>query len=472
MNRIKKTKKLNLLLKKIIIALGIIMFISLQFIIPPSGLTVEGAKSLGVFSLCIALWVTGAIPLAITSLLGMALIPLLGIMDSAEAFSIFGNRAVFFILGALMLAAALYKTGLGTRIAYYLLMRFNKKPRSIVLGIMLSAALLSCIMPEHAVAAMLFPIVLEIADSMNLKPFKSSFGKGLFIALAWGAIIGGITTYLGGARNLLAVSLLEKNYGITIGFFEWIGFVLPIPIIILTIAYLVLIKFFKPEMSSAEDAYQSLSSKVESMGPISTKELKLSVVLVLVIGAWLFFSVAIHISVTAILGGVAIFILKVIDWKDMVDYINWGVILMYGGAIVVATSITTTGATAWLAGQLLTHVSLSPVLFIVLIIILTVFITEGISNVAAVAIMIPLAFSVGDILNLNPVAVTLLVALPGGLAFCLPMGTPPNAIAFSSGYYSIGEVLRPGIILNIISIVVILIVALFYWPLVNLSLFM
>jgi len=467
---ITKPRNLNHFMKKIILTLGILLFICFQFIISPDGLESEGARALGVFCLCVALWVTGYIPLAITSLLGMALVPLLGILDAAEAFSIFGNRAVFFILGALMLAAALYKTGLGARIAYYLLMRFDKKPRSIVMGIMLSAALLSCIMPEHAVAAMLFPIVLEIANSMNLKPIKSAFGKALFIALAWGAIIGGITTYLGGARNLLAVSLLERNYGLTIGFFEWIGYVLPIPVIILVVAYFLLIKFFKPELTTAEGAFNSLSTKVKSMGPVSKKELKLSLVLVAVIGTWLFFSGVIHISVTAILGGVAIFILKVIDWKDMVDYVNWGVILMYGGAIVVATSITTTGATAWLAEQLLAHAPLTPLLFIILITIFTLFITEGISNVAAVAIMIPLAFSVGDILSINPVAVTLLVALPGGLAFCLPMGTPPNAIAFSSGYYNLGEVLRPGILLNIISIIVILLAALFYWPLVNLTL--
>jgi len=463
-------KKQYPVIKKTILVTGILLFFILLIIPAPTGLSLEGKKALAIFSLCVSLWVTGFIPLAITSLLGMALVPLLGVLDAAEAFALFGDRAVFFILGALMLAAALYKTGLGARLAYFLLLRFNKKPRNIILGIMLSAALLSCIMPEHAVAAMLFPIVLEIAHSMKLKPLKSEFGKALFIALAWGAIIGGITTYLGGARNLLAVSLLERNYGLSIGFFEWISYVIPIPVIILFISYFLLIKYIKPELNDAQAAYHSLKEKLDQHGFLSKEELKLTVVLITVFAFWLFFSSSIHISVTALLGGVAIFIFRVINWQDMVGYINWGVILMYGGAIVVATSITKTGATEWLAELFITNLYLTPFLFIAVIALFTVALTEGISNVAAVAIMIPLAFSLGDTINLNPIAVTMLVALPGGLAFCLPMGTPPNAIAFSSGYYRISEIVRIGIVLNIISVLVIVLTALLYWPILGLNL--
>ncbi len=463
-------RKLYPVIKKAILITGILLFLILIIIPAPTGLSPEGKRALAVFSLCISLWVTGYLPLAITSLLGMSLIPLLGIIDAAEAFALFGDRAIFFILGALMLAAALYKTGLGARLAYFLLLRFNKRPRNIILGIMLSAAFLSCLMPEHAVAAMLFPIVLEIAHSMKLKPLKSEFGKALFIALAWGAIIGGITTYLGGARNLLAVSLLEKNYGLTIGFFEWISYVIPIPVIILFIAYFLLTYSIKPELDNVQAAYDSLKHKLDKQGALSKEELKLTIVLLTVITLWLFFSSSVHISVTALLGGVAIFIFRVINWQDMVGYINWGVILMYGGAIVVASAITKTGATAWLAEQFMANLYLTPLVFIVVIALFTVTLTEGISNVAAVAIMVPLAFSLGDVLNLNPIVVTMLVALPGGLAFCLPMGTPPNAIAFSSGYYRISEVAKIGVILNIISVSVILLVALLYWPLLNLNL--
>ncbi len=204
---------------KLIVLLGVISFITLLLIPTPAGLSLEGKRALAVFVLSLSLWVTNYLPLAITSLMGIALIPLLNIMSVEKTYSTFGNNAIFFILGALMLAASLYKTGLGSRLAYLLISRFDSNPKRITVGILLSSAILSFIMPEHAVAAMLFPIVFEIVETLKLKPLRSKFAKSLFLSLAWGAVIGGITTYLGGARNLLAVGILQKNYDLTVGFF-------------------------------------------------------------------------------------------------------------------------------------------------------------------------------------------------------------------------------------------------------------
>ena len=457
--------------KKAIIVSGVIIFFVFIIVTPPPGLSVQGARALAVFVLCITLWVTAWIPLGITSLLGIALIPLLGVMSAREAFSFFGDRAVFFILGALMLAAAIYQTGLGARIALLFLVRFGRKPNHIILGIMLAAALLSCIMPEHAVAAMLFPIVFEIARSLDLKQGFSNMGKAMFLAMAWGAIIGGVTTYLGGARNILAVGLLEKSYGLSIGFFEWIKYAFPLPLIILGISYLLIIKYFRPEIEDAEKAYRILLDRVQAMGKASFSEKKLMVIMIGVISAWLFLSGQVNIAVTALLGGVAIFLFKIISWEELSGYVNWGVILMYGGAIVVATALTKSGATEWIANIVIYSIPLNGFLFLILISFLTKTVTEGISNVAAVAIVLPIAFSTGGVFGINPIVTSLLVALSGGLAFCLPMGTPPNAIAYSAGFYKISDVLKAGILLNIISIIVIIFVALFYWPLVGLELF-
>jgi sodium-dependent dicarboxylate transporter 2/3/5 len=436
----------------------------------PEGLSAEGRKATAVFLLCLSLWVTGYLPLAITSLMGIALIPLLGILSPTKTYAIFGNNAIFFILGALMLAAALYKTGLGTRIAYRLIVFFDDRPSKIVAGIIITSASLSCIMPEHAVAAMLFPIVFEIARSLNLKPLESNFGKALFLSLAWGAVIGGVTTFLGGARNILAVSILQKNYDMTIGFFEWIKYSFPFSLILLIVAYFMIIKVFPPEIESVAHALDDLEGKIEEKGGLSKDEKRLIFIFATVIFSWVVLSSYIDISVTAILGGVMIFVLNIIDWKDMEEYINWGVILMYGGAIVVATALTNTGAARWMADRVFSVIPLSPVIFILLFALVTKLLTEGVSNVAAVAIIIPLAFSVGSVINLNPVAITLIIALPGGLAFCLPMGAPPNAIAFSSGYLNIAEVVKLGLIMNIVSIIVIYLVSKFYWPLVGLKL--
>ena len=461
---------MNSLTNKIVVIIGVAIFFILLVMPTPEGLTPEGRKALAVFSLCLSLWVTGMLPLAITSIMGIALIPFFNIMSAAETYSLFGNTAIFFILGALMLAAALYKTGLGTRIAYLLVTRFDEKPIRILAGIIITSASLSCIMPEHAVAAMLFPIVFEIAKSLELTPLESNFGKGLFLSMAWGAVIGGVTTFLGGARNLLAVGILEKNYNMTIGFFEWIVYSFPFSLSLLIVAYFLIIKFFPPEIDTVESAFVKLKEKIEERGPMTRDEKMLLIVFVCVIISWVFLSSYIEISVTSILGGVLIFVLDIIDWHDIEEYINWGVILMYGGAIVVATALTDTGAARWLAESVFSHITLTPFIFIILFAILTKILTEGVSNVAAVAIVIPLAFSVGQVINLNPIAVTLMIALPGGLAFCLPMGAPPNAIAFSSGYLNLNEVIKVGLILNAVSVVIIYLVIKLYWPIIGLKL--
>jgi solute carrier family 13 (sodium-dependent dicarboxylate transporter), member 2/3/5 len=455
--------------KKILAISGIVLSLIILVLPVSQGLSIEGKNAFAVFVLCLTLWVTNIIPMAITSLLGIALIPLLGVLDVEKSFSLFGNKALFFILGSLILAAGIHKTGLGIRITYIILSHFNGYPRRLIIGVLITAGILSCIMPEHAVAALLFPIVLQIAESLELKPLESNLGKALFLSLAWGSVIGGITTYLGGARNILAVDILGKNYGINITFFEWIKLSLPISVSIMFIAYFLIMYNFKPEIENTTGARKRLKEMMYKNGGLSWNEKKLIIILILVISLWLFFSYIINIAITAILGGVSIIILKIVNWSDIEDYLNWGIILMYGGAIVVASSLNLTGAAEWLSGCIFSNILLSPFEFTVLITMLTIILTEGISNVAAVAIILPLAFSWGDLININPVAITLLIALSGGLAFCLPMGTPPNAIAFSAAYYRISDVARVGIILNILSWVILLFISKFYWPIYGIS---
>ena len=456
--------------KKIIVALGIVLFIALLLLPTPEGLTRAGQNSFAVFILCLTLWISSVIPLSITSLLGIALIPLLGVLELEQTFALFGNKAIFFILGALILAAGIYQTGLGSRISFVLLKNFGQGPKRLLISILLTSAFLSCIMPEHAVAALLFPIIIEIATTLELEPLQSNYGKLLFLVMAWGAIAGGITTFLGGARNLLAVGLLEKNFsGLSIGFFEWIKYSWPMPTIILVVIYLMIEHYFEIDIDDISAAHRKLAKDMEKRGPMSKIEWRLTIVLIAVVFSWLFISKWIDIAIIAILGAVASFVAGVVEWQDIEDYINWGVILMYGGAIVVATSLVQSGATEWLSQAVFANLELSPRIFLGFLAIFTMLVTEGVSNVAAVAIVLPLAYSVGNIYGINPIIITLSVALPGGLAFTLPMGSPPNAIAFSSGFYRVKDVVKLGLLLMFVSWMAYLITSNLYWPLLGLE---
>ncbi len=458
-------------IKNIIKYTGIIIFILLLILPTMDGLTREGQKALAVFSLTLTLWVTHILPLSTTSLLGIALLPLLGAMGLEETFSLFGSKAIFFILGALIIAAGLYQTKLGSRIGFKIISLSGKSPIRLLLGILFASALLSCIMPEHAVAALLFPIILEIAVSLELKPLESNYGKMLFITMAWGAVIGGITTYLGGARNLLAAGLLEESYGMSIGFFEWIKYSWPIPTAMLLVFAVIIAFFTEIDIEDTEKSLADFKKKELDRGSLSSSEIKLIFVLVIVLLSWLFLSSYIHISITALLGGVLLVALNVVDWQEVEEYVNWGVIIMYGGAVVVASSLVETGVTDWMAVKLFEPLNLTPFIFMIILVVFTSLMTEGVSNVASVAVILPFAFSAASAYDLNPVIVTLSVALSGGLAFLLPMGTPPNAIAFSSGYFKVSDVIKWGLLIKVVGWIIHILVIKFYWPFIGVELF-
>src|SRR6056297_3473356 len=312
------------------LVVGILIFLILIFIPTPAGLSLEGKRALAIFALCLTLWVTNYLPLAITSILGIALIPLFNILTAADTFAIFGNRAVFFILGALIIAAAIYKTGIAKRISYLFISKIDNSFENIILSIIGISYLLSLIMPEHAVAAILFPIVFQIVKSLKLTPLESNFAKAAFLALAWGAVVGGITTFLGGARNILAVGLLENTYGISINFMLWAKFSIIYSLPLLIISYYVIIYYFKTEVKNIKQRLNTIGQQYHELGPISRDEKLLSLLFLIIISSWMFLSGRVDISVTAILGGVLIFVFKIINWEEIESYINWGIILMYG----------------------------------------------------------------------------------------------------------------------------------------------
>jgi len=455
------------LIRKLIISAGAAGFLLILATPPPEGLTLPGWRAAGLFVLALSLWSTTALPLAVTSLLVLALLPLIGVMDASQAFSLFGNRAVFFILGAFILAAAMMRTGLSRRLALFFLHRFDRSPGVLLLGILLSSAFLSFWMPEHAVAAMMFPLVMEIARELGLKPLKTNYGKSLFLCMSWGAIIGGVATFLGGARNPLAVGMLQETYGLSIGFFQWMRAVVPVVVVMLGVAWLLQRLFFPPDIRDVSSARRELARELGDIGPLTAAEKKVGGIMLLTVAAWIFLGHNSGLAEIALLAAVLLFASGAVKWREVEGYINWGVILMYGGAIALGEALSRTGAAAWFAGLILNGADLSPVLLVALVSGMTLVLTECISNAAAVAIMLPVGFGLGDSLGVNPVLMVFMVAVPSGLAFVLPIGTPPNAIAYSSGYYRMGDVIKPGIVMVVVAWLLFNLAVKWYWPLVG-----
>ena len=431
---------------------------------PPAGLTTAGYRALILFAGCTFLWISGIIPLAVTSLLAMAAIPLMGILERRQTFALFGNEALFFILGAFILAAAMTSSGLSARLARAMLVRFGRTPTRLALTVFLLSAFFSFAMSEHAVAAMMFTVVAAIVHSLGLPPSASRYGKLLFMSIGWGCVIGGIATFLGGARAPLAVGMLRESTGLDFSFWEWTAAALPIVLPLMLVGFVFLHRFFPKDIASVDKGLQYLSRQRLEMGRITIQEKIVAAVMILTLAGWIFLGRELGLATIAILATTALFVFKVVTWKAIEEYVNWGVILMYGGAITLASALDRSGAAKWIADMGLSGMSDSPFLVLTLIALLSLILTECISNAAVIAILMPIGMSLEATMGIDPRVMTLAIALPSGLAFCLPMGTPANAIVFSSGFLKVREMIVPGLIIQVFAMILFLLTARFVWP--------
>lgn len=454
-----------------ILAAAFIILVIFCLLPNPSGLDTKGKMMLGILVLGIMLWVSEVIPLAITGLLVMILQPILYIDEPKNVFTAFGNTAVFFLIGAFIIASAVEKHNLHKRIALVFLRRFENDPKTFTLGIMLISAFLSFIIPEHAVAVLMMPIVLSILVSLNIIPRVSNFGKVSMLSIAYGCSIGSLGTLIGGARNPVTIGFLETQ-GITVTFLEWMKYSMPVVFISLPLVWLVLIYFFPLEISDLKNVRLKISKEIQTLGPLRTEEKTVTYILIGTVVAWIvipsFFSY-IGLAVIAVGGGIVMFFSGSVTWSDIEKRVPWGIVLLYGGAITLGVGMVQTGAAEWLANNLLYISGENAVIVILMLILLTILFTNVMSNTAAVAMILPIGAGFAQVLDLGtPLLTSMVIALAGGLAFVLVIATPANAITYSAGYFSTKDLLRAGLIANFICVLVLFVVAITYWYMIGL----
>jgi sodium-dependent dicarboxylate transporter 2/3/5 len=324
-------------------------------------------------------------------------------------------------------------------------------------------------MSEHAVAAMLFPIVLEISKSLGLRPGRSNYGKLLFFALAWGSVIGGVATFLGGARVPLAIGILKETTGSTIEFIDYTIAVFPLVVVLLIVGYIVLTRFFPVDIENVEKAREVISKRVKNLGKVTSREYAVGVIMGLTIFGWAFLGSRIGLSTVALVSVVVLFVLRLVRWKDIEEYVNWGIILMYGGAIILGTALDDSGAAKWLVDTAVGNWATSPWTVFAIFSLLAIVLTESMSNAAVIAVLLPVTIGMSDKLSMDPALLAYSVAVPAGLAFMLPMSTPANAIAISSNYVTVRDMVKGGFLMFITAWVVFNLVASLWWPFIGLG---
>lgn len=436
--------------------------------LPLSGFSHSAQRTLVVFTVAAILWITNALPIAVTGLVVLLLMPVTGALTSHQIYSYFGNNAVFFVLGAFILASPVMRSGLSTRIAVTLISKFSKGPLSLLFSLFALSSIMAFFISEHAVAAMLFPITLEIVKAADCKP-GNRYAFASFLAMGWGAIIGGTATLLGGARAPLALGLLESSTNQTISFFEWFIYTIPIVIIMLTIAFITIYFVGRKCEISIDAARTQLNTHHEALGKFSRREMLTCLVLGCTIVSWVLFGDDFGLDLVAIIGVIAAFALQITNWQEVEEDVPWGIFVMYGSAIALGAALRDTGAAAGLVHMIVSSGLSSALAMLVIIVLLASFLTEAMSNAAAVAVLMPVALVLAGQFHIDPRAMTIAVATAAGLTFLLPVSTPAMAIITNTQFVENNRALEWGMIPKLLSIVIILGVGWVYWPLVGLQ---
>jgi sodium-dependent dicarboxylate transporter 2/3/5 len=424
-------------------------------------LSASGLRVIAIFTGALVLWLTEAVPLIATGVgiftaLVLAQIPVAwngtavkSVAAAAEVSSWFGDRVVFFLLGIFLLAGSLTASHVVDHGALRLLNLVGTSPRRLRQGVYWVAFVASWFMAEHAVAAMLFPVVARIRDALGKPRQSSTYVSSLFLALAWGATIGGIVTYLGGARIALAMGIVQKAGLTAPGFFELMAHSLPIAIPFGILAALILEWAFPIDLTSVEPARAALQERRRELGRFGPRQQAVLAILALTIGCWALFGVK-HLAPVA-LGGAALLLgTRLVRWHDVQRYVPWDLLILEAGALALCSALQATGSAEWAAQLFFNNISHNPFLVVGLLTACVVVLTELFSNPAVVTLLVPLLLQMAPGLGMDPIHLALAVALPCGLSFVLPLGSPPLAIAFASGEYKVATVMKWGVLLDLL----------------------
>ncbi|WP_417361418.1 SLC13 family permease [Galbibacter sp.] len=461
--------------KKIVfLILGPLIFALLQLLDTPEGMPESAFDMLSITVWMAIWWVSEVIPIGVTALLPIVLFPLTGAVDISTTTASYGHKYIFLYLGGFLLAIAVEKWNLHKRIALHIIKTIGTDVSKIILGFMVATAFLSMWISNTATSVMMLPIGMSIVFQLKDNPHTEEneniiFGKALMLAIAYSASLGGIATLIGTPPNLVFAGFIEETYNIEISFASWITFGLPISVILLAVSWYYLTNrafvFKQKQFPGGKTEIQRL---LNDLGPMEMEEKTVLIVFILTAFSWITRSFfleqlmpGIDDTIIAIIAGIILFILPtrkkgepIIVWKDAVK-IPWGIILLFGGGLALASGFQVTGLATWLGSQVELLEGLTLLVLIVVIVTAVNFITELTSNTATTAMLLPILAPIAISLDINPYMLMVAATLAASCAFMLPVATPPNAVVFGSGYLSIKDMVKAGFWMNLISIVII-----------------
>jgi sodium-dependent dicarboxylate transporter 2/3/5 len=414
------------------------------------------ARLVGSIVFLVALWTNEALPLGVVSLLPIVIFPALGIIDTNLTSSNYSKSIIFLFLGGFMIAIATEKTGLHRILADELLAIFPSTPRGIILSLSISAAILSSVLSNTTTALLLIPIASFITSNNTLR-------VRFLLAIAYGASIGGIITPIGTPPNLILMGFLDSRAIETIGFAKWMGLTIPLALfMLLVLGYILSYKLNNIKLDHTFEKQPSMDGTQKRLFRIIG-----ALVALLIINSPIepFYSgLGLNEKGILLAFGIIMFLPKIgfLEWEDS-KKIPFNIIFLFGAGFSIATAFSKTGLANVIAENLVVLTTLPPMLLIMLLATAVTFSTEVTSNTALTSIALPVIYSLGVNANLDILLILMVVTICASYAFMLPIATPPNAIAMSTGVVSVKEMAKFGFLFNIIGILAITFIATFYW---------
>ncbi len=472
------------LTRKIGLFAGPIVFLILSNL-PFEMLSPKGDAVIAVTSWILIWWILEAVSISVTSLLPLLLFPIMDILPMDEVGANYASPVVFLFFGGFIMALALEKVNLHRRIALNIIKLTGTSPNQFILGFMIATAVLSMWISNTATAVVMLPIALSVInllveDGDGFTKDERNFALSVILGIAFGANTGGMATIIGSPPNSIMVGFLENEYQIEISFLQWMSIGVPFSFLMLGICYWVLVKWLYPNHNIKFNASKDvIQSELEKLGPISGKERMVMILFGLTVFLWVFRTLinvlvpglGLSDPMIAIFAAMALFCLPynlrkgdfILQWKDT-SKLAWGILILFGGGLAIAQGMSSTGIVDHVA-LAIGESQISVFLMASLLIVLVLFLTEVMSNTALVALVAPMLAGIAIGLDQPMVHLLIPITLASSCAFMLPMATPPNAIVFASGYVTIPQMARAGILLNLLASLLLILVFQFVMPL-------
>ena len=467
--------------------IGLALFFLMMLFPPPAELSSAGWTVAAIAVLMAVWWATEAIPVAVTALLPLALFPLLDITSFETAALPYANKNIYLFLGGFILALGIESSGLHKRIALKMILAVGSSGAKLIGGFMLVSALISMWVMNTSTTLMLLPIGLAVCGVISqtvpgmTNIDKANFDTALLLGIAYAATIGGMSTLIGTAPNIVFSAFMQDTYGVEISMFDWMKLGVPLAAVMLFGSWYSLTQYVFPiKFSASQEAKDELKKMLNEMGALTKDEIRISIIFGLAVFAWVFRTLLNNIELLsgltdagiAIIAAILLFMTPsaskkgdLLKWEKSKE-LPWGLLLLFGGGLSLAAQISSTGLGMWIGQSLMVLSTVPPIVLILAVATLIIFLTEITSNVTTTTTFLPVFGALAVAIGILPVSLTVPVCLAASCAFMLPVATPPNAIVYGSNKFTIATMMRAGIALNIIGILVVTMFAYFLAPVI------